>query len=153
MPNVVIRSGSGTPAISKMELFKFHRSELDLRQTQACSLDPRSFSKIWFWNYHIDSYFSKSQLNWTRWQLLAPNEKLLYQILYSKVELFATIIYSWQLLTTVAKTFNLCYLMTKWWVNKIKLRVFTEFKRKVLFANIRQDYSPKIFPKIAVDFK
>ena len=51
LPSIVIIDGSGTPAISKMELFtlkavNFWRRELDLRQALACNIDPRSSSKI-----------------------------------------------------------------------------------------------------------
>ena len=55
LPNVVIRSGSGTPAISKMKLFKFRRRELDLRQIQVCNLDPTIAHKIFETNssFHV----------------------------------------------------------------------------------------------------
>ena len=54
LPNIAVRGGSRTPAVSKMELFmamtlkafNFCRRELDLKQTLACNLDPRPFSKI-----------------------------------------------------------------------------------------------------------
>ena len=48
--------------------------EFDLRKMLACNLDPRSSSKIWFYNYCIDIYFHKLPLIRTRWQLLAPSE-------------------------------------------------------------------------------
>ena len=40
----------------------------------AYNEDPKSSSKVWLYNYRIDSYFHKSPLNWTIWQLLAPSE-------------------------------------------------------------------------------
>ena len=130
LPNAAIRCRSGTPVTSNMELFvgiALHWKPFNFchRQMLVCNLDPRSFSKISFYNYHIDSSFHKSQLNWTIWKLFRPIEKLLWQIFKSEVELFVTIIYSWKCLTTLAKIFSLCYLMMKWWINEITLRNFT----------------------------
>ena len=50
-----------------LKAVKFWRRKLDIRQVLAYNLDARSSSKVWLYNYHIDSYLHKLQLNWTRW--------------------------------------------------------------------------------------
>ena len=65
LPNIVIKGESVKFAISKIELFvaiALHWkpltfvAESSILDRLACNLDPRSSSKVWLYNYQIDSY-------------------------------------------------------------------------------------------------
>ena len=109
MPSIAIRSGYRIPVTSKKELFvaiaftpkaifeNFCHTELVLRWWQ----EFRFFSdKILFHNYQIHSFFHKSPLNFTRWQLLCQIKVTLQNIVIrvgsgtraiSKIDLLVTI--------------------------------------------------------------